>query len=50
MQMTLGITVIAVVLGTLIGLLMGMARLAEANMAGRYAPCAFWCPPATAYV
>ena len=31
MQMTLGITVIAVVLGTVIGLLMGMARLAEAK-------------------
>lgn len=30
-KMTLGITVIAVVLGTLIGLFMGMARLAEAK-------------------
>lgn len=51
MQMTLGITVIAVVLGTLIGLLMGMARLAEAKYGWqRYAVRFLVRLPATAYV
>ena len=50
-KMTLGITVIAVVLGTLIGLFMGMARLADARHGmGKYLLryCVKW--PATAYV
>lgn len=50
-KMTLGITVIAVVLGTLIGLFMGMARLADARHGmGKYflRYCVKW--PATAYV
>ena len=50
MQMTLGITVIAVVLGTLIGLLMGMARLARSQIWLAALRRALSGAPATAYV
>ncbi|WP_051710907.1 amino acid ABC transporter permease [Andreprevotia chitinilytica] len=51
MKMTLAITVIAVVFGTLIGLMMGMARLAEVRHGPwKYPLIVFVRWPATAYV